>query len=111
MIAPRFVAALVLSGLAMPVSAHHCWMPTTSEAVSFRAPADPTESGVPAEEDGWWTFYLATDACSQLVAGTACLPGVVGIYVESNGIGGLQRRDVAADDTCHGLIPADQLTQ
>lgn len=102
--------ALALWGLAFPASAGHCWGPSTSEAIAVRTPADVADSGRPPDEEGWWTYYLATDPCDQTVAGTACLPGLTGVYVESNGIDGLQRQDNAVDNTCHGMIVPDAMT-
>ena len=50
----------------------------------------------------------ATQRCSGLVEHD-CTQWVF-FYAESNGIDGLQRRDFLRDDTCHGMIPPDTLT-
>lgn len=99
----------VLLGIASPSLASHCTgFTTTEEAIELRTPVEAatTPQNAPGP-DGWWTYYMLTDPCAQVVAETNCIPGPLGPYAETNGIPGLQRRDHERDDTCHGMIPAD----
>ncbi len=80
------LAASTLVALGLPASAGHCTTWTTS------APElDLTRNGAP--------YYVDLDPPAE----------GIWVYEESNGIAGLQRGDEVVDDTCHGLIDADEI--
>lgn len=81
-----WMATLTTLAIATPALGEAC-TPTTSEP----------------ELDAAGTLYVDGDrmCCSEF--------DVFWVYVESNGIAGLQRADEFRDDTCGGQIPADTL--
>lgn len=76
---------LVLLALASTVGADHCTTWSTSQP--------------PVNLFG---LYIDDNPCQP----NECYPWV---YLESNGLAGLQRADNDHDDTCHGMIEPDTL--
>lgn len=84
---------IALAALALPAGADEC-VPTASDALTLEAPDA--------------TYYLVVD-------NEMCQPGCLFStwilqYEETNGIEGLQRADLRHDDTCGGMIEADEAT-
>ena len=81
------VAILPLALLA-PATAEHCATWSTSDATLDTGVAEGTPRAYVAYVEFPFSIY---------------------VYAESNGIDGLQRGDEVVDNTCHGMIPADEI--
>lgn len=79
----------------------------TAAALAVAIPAGLAAACTPTTSDPLFEtddgHYIVHDLCT-----TGCL-FAVRLYEESNGLGGLQRRDMRVDDTCFGMIQPDHL--
>jgi len=78
--------------LANPASAEHCTTWSTSHPEVDTDPLDLTGFRMYVDNDNDPRFLFS-----------------IWIYMESNGIPGLQRGDQVVDDTCHDMIEADTI--
>lgn len=95
------LAVLALAGLASAQTAT-CTLTTSSASLTFEALGSQGVT-VGSGQAFSTTAYVVNDLCQP-----SCVFSTW-IYLERNGVDGLQRHDGYRDDTCRGLFMADLL--